>query len=410
MHCVGTQTRSDELLSQQNEYESSAASCRSYCIPRRSKSPAVGKSKSVTPSPRHSPSPRHLQAELPERTPRSRKSSVSKSSKSLNVYEEIRHHSSSNIDGIYAKINERETLSSTPVTPKYSRKIEKRSSSLPRRKTSRLEPVTHTDFPYDEKYKEEAPIRPEVLSRRSSSFENLLPFSIPQPKNHEKIEHAQDMTSLTSSGYDTQTNSIISTNEIPYSLKISNNYLTSSSPPASLTIIEDEPSANATLSLTSNVSVESNGKGSVSVEVTGPSESTRQKLERFPSLYSPRELLKSGYGFEPVEFTPAHSEDDLDKLCDMFPKIELQKNLSKIPVKKLMMKRPLAVDNNVMITTKVGKEFPSLTDLTVNFKSLAAQNILNSVNTVSTSVDTLVQVNNRDDKTFVNVSTDFGIV
>lgn len=258
-----------------------------------------------------------------------------------------------------------------------------------------------------------------MTARRSSSFENLTPFSVADTKLDDKLiipEGPHDMTSLTSSGYDTQTNSIISTSEVPYSLKVSNNYLASSSPPPSLTIVEDPSAFSQTVSLTSN------GKTSLSVEVSTENnevttrvnvDQTRQKLERFPSLYSPREVLKSGYGYQQVDFTPAHSQDDLDKLCDMFQKVEVQKSPpSKIPIKKVV-KRPLSVDNGVIISTSLGKDFPdfpSLTDLAVNFKSLAAQNILNSVNNVSvTSVDTLVEVNMAASKD-VNFSTDFGVV
>lgn len=431
MHCVGTQTKPQEPqpTAPGGDFEP-AASCRSYSVPRRSKSPhpLAKHEKSLstpsprqTPSPRHTPSPRRLQPELPDRTSRSRRSSVSKSSKSLNetrIYEEIRHQSSATLnDEVYTKLQERKELPSTPATPKYPRRLEKRSASLPRRKTSpRPLPVTHTDFPYDDKFKDEVPITPNVTSRRSTSFENIAPFSVPEPKLEDKCVHEpHDMTSLTSSGYDTQTNSIISTNEVPYSLKISNNYLTSSTPPSSLTIVEDPAPF-----LTSNVSVTGGGsKSSLSVEVTTPDtemntrvnvDTSRQKLERFPSLYSPREVLKTGFGFEQIHFTPAHSQDDLDKLCDMFPKIEVQKPNSKIPIKKVL-KRPLSVDNGVLISTTVSKDvhfqdFPSLSDLTVNFKSLAAQNILNSVNNVSvTSVDTLVEVNMA-----ANVSKDFGVV
>ena len=253
-----------------------------------------------------------------ERSSSSRRSSFSKSSKSLNrnymefsdkttessrIYEEIKNKSSESFPklvetfserndgtGIYTKIStnkktrsnegfgsdgknsgKKEMVSSNPTTPKYRRKIEKRSSSLPRRKISttsiqKSDGVTHTDFPYyDEKLSktEESPITPNLTNRRSTSYENvnfeddfMKKLSTKSESKtaagkcskdsgkEKKIEETdvnkfkpitpiynfedgcQDMTSLTSSGYDTQTNSIVSTSDqIPYSLKLNKNYL-----------------------------------------------------------------------------------------------------------------------------------------------------------------------------------------
>lgn len=589
----------------------------------------------------------YRQLYIPDRS--SRRNSISKSSKSLNknyefclsdknemrIYEEIKNKSSDSFgkldsssgnlnENIYTKILEKRIRSndglladgknmkkeamSSPSTPKYKRKIEKRSSSLPRRKTSiasiqRAEGVTHTDFPYDEKLikSDESPITPNLMNRRSSSYENIHfeedfmgKLTLKQGNKNdgkdrkeekdgknedndskfkpitpiytfEDLQH--DMTSLTSSGYDTQTNSIVSTCEqIPYSLKINKNYINSTTPPPSLTITEDfdhpktflskVSSGNSSRSVSpyspptksrndksvvnvsSNISVTTgNGnKNSLSVQVlTNPRNETPEvfvtsktdgregcnpvtitrindkntqifvqqknspissslttvqnnkdssftpRLERFPSLYSPREVLKSGYGYDHVEFKPAQSEEsdhdgdgksfpefdietisknqencsmdefiidpekddyglshkpipryfniDFNKLCDLsdskLNKNDNKKSSSKIPVKKTRGKgldRPLSIDNSQLLNKKndVNKEnddyhdFPSLSDLSVNFKSIAAQNILNNISV--TSVDTLVEVNmaanNVNDKAnpLVNVHTDFGII
>lgn len=579
----------------------------------------------------------------------SRRSSFSKSSKSLNrnyefcdkpdsrIYEEIKHkssdcfpkfESSSGInDGIYTKINAKKTRSnegfisdgkggkkeiiSNPTTPKYKRKMEKRSSSLPRRKVSstsiqKSDGVTHTDFPYDEKLlkHEEAPITPNVTNRRSSSYENvnfeedfMKKLSTKCGKSDEKegkeeekdkkneegegkfksltpIYHfedmSHDMTSLTSSGYDTQTNSIVSTTDhVPYSLKLNKNFITSSTPPPSLTITEDfeenknnlnkgssenssrsvspyspptkpRPDNKPLLNVSSNISVTTGigNKNSLSVQVTtnprneppkvyvssnseggktlkttkitdtaeiyveSPVNSVvtlqnhknerKSKLERFPSLYSPREVLKSGYGFDDVESRPGNNnhnnnnedEDNYDldverrKFSDlgietisknqencsmdkfiidserddyglshkpiprhfnqdfgrMFDecdergigtgngnKTEGKKSGSKIPVMKNRknLERPSSVESTQSLSkrdicNKDFHEFPSLSDLSVNFKSIAAQNILNNISV--TSVDTLVEVNmaannlNEKSNPLVNVHTDLGIL
>ncbi|KAL0266853.1 UNVERIFIED_CONTAM: hypothetical protein PYX00_009289 [Menopon gallinae] len=544
----------------------------------------------------------------------SRRSSISKSSKSLNknydfclsdksdarIYEEIKNKSSDSFpklestlnDNIYTKILEKkarsndglldvkvagkkETAASSPSTPKYKRKSEKRSSSLPRRKISttsmnRSDGVTHTDFPYDENLlkREDTPILPSLTNRRSSSYENVnsedeLPKEkdAKEPRKEEEKEAKgetnfkpiytfddipHDMTSLTSSGYDTQTNSIVSTCEqIPYSLKISKNYINSTTPPPSLTITEDferqknflnkMSSENSSRSISpysppkqtkplvnvsSNISVTSGGvnKNSLSVQVTtNPSAEEPEvfvsadadggrvrndsgdthifvqqknsphiaslitfqsrkngKLERFPSLYSPRELLKTGYGYEHVEFQPARSSGESDaerdnpsefdigpisknqenvdekfmvdpekddyglshkpipryfhldfaKMCDISAGEKGKKPNSKIPVMKSrtgskLLERPTSIDNGQISAVRDADksefhEFPSLSDLSVNFKSIAAQNILNNISV--TSVDTLVEVNmaannlNEKSNPLVNVHTDFGIL
>lgn len=463
----------------------------------------------------------------------------------------------------------KETAASSPSTPKYKRKCEKRSSSLPRRKISttsmsRTDGVTHTDFPYDEnllKPREEAPILASLTNRRSSSYENVnsedeLPKKEAKEaaRKEEEKEEAKgeanfkpiytfddiphDMTSLTSSGYDTQTNSIVSTCEqIPYSLKISKSYINSTTPPPSLTIAEDferqknllnkMSSENSSRSISpyappkqtkppvvnvsSNVSVTSGcgNKNSLSVQVTAneteafacsetddprvfanrkssphisslitfQSRKNGGKLERFPSLYSPRELLKTGYGYEHVEFQPARSSGESDaerdnpsdfdicpisknqesvedkfmvdperddyglshkpipryfhldfaKMCDVSGE-KVKKSCSKIPVMKSrtaaakLPDRPISVDGGHVPSssprdadkTAEFHEFPSLSDLSVNFKSIAAQNILNNISV--TSVDTLVEVNmaannlNEKSNQLVNVHTDFGIL
>ncbi|KAK6621096.1 hypothetical protein RUM43_011402 [Polyplax serrata] len=581
----------------------------------------------------------------------SRRSSFSKSSKSLNrnyeygnktesrIYEEIKNKSSDSFpklesssgnlnDGIYTKINAKKTRSnegfiseekagkkeiiSNPTTPKYKRKVEKRSSSLPRRKISltsiqKSDGVTHTDFPYDEKLlKSEDPITPNLTNRRSSSYENVnfeedfmkkLDINCSGKGRHQgdnetkedgekekKNERgdadgkyktlnplylhledvcSHDMTSLTSSGYDTQTNSIVSTSDqIPYSLKLNKNYLNSTTPPPSLTITEDfeqhknkapsesssrsispysPPAGKSTgyssmrsqdhkplLNVSSNISVTTTGnKNSLSVQVmTNPRseapkvyvssnteagnksvKTTRitdkaeifvqspvnsvvtlqnykneknSNLERFPSLYSPREVLKTGYGFESYDFRSVNGDDDSDlddrrKFSDLdigsisknqencsidnfvidsekddfglshkpIPRHfalggdpekslklsgmtdgKLTKSGSKIPVMKNRknLDRPSSIEGSQSLlgnrksdlVKKDFHEFPSLSDLSVNFKSIAAQNILNNISL--TSVDTLVEVNmaanNLNDKSnpLVNVHTDFGII
>lgn len=569
----------------------------------------------------------------------SRRSSFSKSSKSLNrnyefcdktdsrIYEEIKNKSSDSFpklesscgnlnDGIYTKITAKKTRSndgfmsdgkggkkeiiSNPTTPKYKRKIEKRSSSLPRRKISstsiqKSDGVTHTDFPYDEKLlkSDETPITPNLMNRRSSSYENVnfeedfmkkLSTKCGKTEEKERKENdkdkkneegegkfkpitpiyqfedaSHDMTSLTSSGYDTQTNSIVSTSEqIPYSLKLNKNYLNSTTPPPSLTITEDfeqhknilnkvssenssrsvspyspptksRPDHKPVVNVSSNISVTTgNGnKNSLSVQVlTNPrseapkvyvssnseggksSKMTKitengqvfvqspvnsvvtlqnyknekhSKLERFPSLYSPREVLKTGYGYDNFDFRATQAEDsDLDdrrkfsdfdietisknqencsidkfsidsekddyglshkpiprhfkpdcgsKLSDRSDdkmagnKADGKKSGSKIPVMKNRknVDRPSSIESTQSLSSKKGDsakkdfhEFPSLSDLSINFKSIAAQNILNNISL--TSVDTLVEVNmaannlNEKSNPLVNVHTDFGIM